>query len=132
VEQAILRAEKRGSRVVHIAVHSFTPILNGISRRADVGLLYDPARAGERELCARWQVALEGVDPSLRVRRNYPYRGTSDGFTTALRRIHSAAAYAGIEVELSQRLLRTRAGLDRMGCLLVESLIGLGELELGR
>ena len=101
VERAIVRAEKLGSRVVHIAVHSFTPVLNGIPRRADVGLLYDPARAGEHEFCARWQVALERVDPSLRVRRNYPYRGTSDGFTTALRRTHSAAAYAGIEVELS-------------------------------
>jgi hypothetical protein len=43
--------------------------------------------------------------PHLRVRRNRPYRGTSDGLTTHLRRRFAAKDYAGIELELNQALL---------------------------
>jgi hypothetical protein len=39
------------------------------------------------------------------VRRNYPYRGTADGFTTYLRRQFSARKYLGIELEVNQSLL---------------------------
>ena len=35
-------------QVLHVAVHSFTPVLHGERRNADVGLLYDPARPRER------------------------------------------------------------------------------------
>jgi hypothetical protein len=36
------------------------------------------------------------------LRRNYPYRGQSDGLTTALRR-QFGARYLGIELEINQR-----------------------------
>jgi len=39
VERAVADAIARGHRVVHIAVHSFTPELDGDVRNADVGLL---------------------------------------------------------------------------------------------
>ena len=29
--------------VVHVAVHSFTPVLDGVKRTMDIGLLYDPS-----------------------------------------------------------------------------------------
>lgn len=92
-----------GQRVVHVSVHSFTPVLDGVARRADIGLLYDPARGGEQRLCLRWQRALEAHDAGLRVRRNYPYRGTADGLVTALRREFSPREYAGVELEINQR-----------------------------
>lgn len=92
-------------RVVHVAVHTFTPILRGVVRTADVGLLYDPARAPEARLCVAWQHALRRVEPDLRVRRNYPYRGASDGLTTSLRRALPAARYLGIELEVGQAAL---------------------------
>lgn len=91
-----------GELVLHLSVHSFTPRLAGKTRRADIGLLYDPARSPERALCSAWQREL-ARQPGVRVRRNYPYRGTSDGLTTHLRRCYSARAYVGIEIELNQR-----------------------------
>jgi len=45
----------------------------------------------------------------LRVRMNYPYSGTSDGFTTQLRKQLPAARYAALEIETNQGLLRTPA-----------------------
>jgi predicted N-formylglutamate amidohydrolase len=86
-------------------VHSFTPVLGGEVRNADVGLLYDSQRPSEVRACRRWQAALAEIDPSLRVRRNYPYRGAADGLATWLRRRLPDARYAGVELELNQALL---------------------------
>jgi predicted N-formylglutamate amidohydrolase len=85
-------------------VHSFTPRWKGRVRAVDVGLLHDPARAIERELVERWLDALRRAQPALRLRRNRPYLGTTDGLTTALRGRLDARRYAGIELEVSQRI----------------------------
>jgi predicted N-formylglutamate amidohydrolase len=106
-------AEVAPRSVCHIAVHSFTPTLDGQRRNADIGLLYDPARKRERRLCRRWRELLGAIDPTLRVRLNYPYRGTNDGLTTALRRRFPASRYLGIELEINQSLLTGSAGLRR-------------------
>jgi predicted N-formylglutamate amidohydrolase len=74
VEGLVREAVSRGRRVVHVSSHSFTPVLNGSVRSADVGLLYDPARPGETALCARWKDSLARRS-LLHVRRNYPYAG---------------------------------------------------------
>jgi predicted N-formylglutamate amidohydrolase len=60
VEHLVARSVARGHRVIHISSHSFTPVLDGIVRVADVGLLYDPIRRGEVALCARWKASLAG------------------------------------------------------------------------
>lgn len=103
VETHVTEAIAHGSRVIHLASHSFTPVLDGAVRNADIGLLYDPARAGETELCRRWQARLKAGAPGLRVRRNYPYTGRSDGLTATLRRRFPAGAYVGIELEINQK-----------------------------
>ena len=105
VESLVERATARGRRVVHLSSHSFTPELHGEVRTADIGLLYDPARAGELQLCAHWKAALAEVAPALRVRRNYPYEGKNDGFTSLLRRSHAPAAYVGVEIEINQAIV---------------------------
>jgi len=92
-----------GNRVIHLSSHSFTPELDGEVRNADIGLLYDPARPGEVELCRRWQASLKTQALKLKVRRNYPYTGKSDGFTAYLRRRFPADAYVGIELEINQK-----------------------------
>lgn len=91
-----------GGRVIHLSVHSFTPVLDGRERRFDIGLLYDPGRAAERALAERWQAALRRA--GLVVRRNQPYRGASDGFTSWLRRRLTGDTYLGLELEANQRL----------------------------
>lgn len=103
VQGRIADAIAQGMRVVHVSCHSFTPALDGEVRNADIGLLYDPRRAGERALCRYWRAACKRVAPELKVRMNYPYAGTADGFITYLRRQFPAERYIGIELELNQR-----------------------------
>jgi predicted N-formylglutamate amidohydrolase len=105
VERLVRQAVKSHGRVIHISSHSFTPVLRGSVRRADVGLLYDPRRAGEAALCARWKAALLAACPQLTVRRNYPYAGKGDGLTAYLRCHFPQRAYIGIELEISQRIV---------------------------
>ena len=108
VEAVIAGAIADGRQVLHISCHSFTPVWNGSPRDADVGLLYDPRRPRERLFCRRLQRRMQAIRRPyrLRVRRNYPYRGTADGFTVHLRRRFDEASYAGIELEVNQRHTR--------------------------
>lgn len=103
VEQRVARAIAAGRRVIHISAHSFVPVLDGSARTTDIGLLYDPARAAERALCARWSRSLAARASRLRVRRNYPYRGYADGLTTHLRRRYGRGGYVGVEIEVNQK-----------------------------
>lgn len=91
-----------GLDVVHVAVHSFTPVLDGVRRTMDIGFLYDPQRPAEKTFCTAWRRALERYQPGLVVRMNRPYKGISDGFPTALRK-QFPKHYAGIELEVNQR-----------------------------
>lgn len=102
VESRVRAGIEGSGRVIHLSSHSFTPELNGEVRDADIGLLYDPARPGETALCRRWQAALES-SPRLRVRRNYPYRGSADGLVTHLRRRFPPENYVGVELEINQK-----------------------------
>jgi predicted N-formylglutamate amidohydrolase len=104
VRETIAAALTRHHRVLHVGVHTFTPELDGEVRTADVGLLYDPRRTHERAFCLAWADSLHAADPSLRIRRNYPYKGVSDGLTTALRHEFAPARYIGIELEVNQAL----------------------------
>jgi predicted N-formylglutamate amidohydrolase len=101
-ESHIAEAIGKGWRIIHISSHSFTPVLDGQVRNADIGLLYDPRRVRELALCSHWQAALKRIAPQLKVRRNYPYTGKSDGFTAYLRRRFPAGNYLGIELEINQ------------------------------
>ena len=98
----LARALARGRRVLHVSIHSFTPVLDGRERETDLGLLYDPSRALESDLARRWSRALSAELPGWRVHANRPYRGTSDGHTSALRRMNGPGAYLGIELEWNQ------------------------------
>jgi predicted N-formylglutamate amidohydrolase len=105
VEAAVAADIARGRRVVHVAVHSFTPELDGVVRNADIGFLYDSRRKREAQFCRRWAAALRGLDPSLRLRYNYPYSGAADGLTTWLRQRHPESRYIGVELEINQALV---------------------------
>ena len=104
VQHRVEQAVSAGARVLHLAVHTFTPVFGGAARGADIGVLYDPQRRWERAIGLDWQRDLRERLPGLRVRRNYPYRGTSDCLPRTLRGLFDDAAYAGIEVEISQAL----------------------------
>jgi predicted N-formylglutamate amidohydrolase len=109
--------------VIHLSSHSFTPELDGKVRDADIGLLYDPARPGEADLCERWKASLEACASDLTVRRNYPYAGKGDGLTVWFRRRLPPGAYVGIELEVNQKhVVRAGRHWTAMRKTIVESL----------
>ena len=111
IERLISEKIRSGNIVLHLSIHSFTPVLHGKTRNADVGLLYDPGRRGEKDLSKFLQRELHR-NTGLRIRRNYPYRGHSDGFVTTLRGTLGAKNYLGLEIELNQVLLDTDGGMS--------------------
>ena len=121
VERDIDRGIRKEGRALHLSVHSFTPELDGEIRKADLSLLYDPSKKAEKELCERWLGEIHKADPSLRLRRNYPYRGAADGFTTYLRRKYGKG-YLGIEVETNQTLAANPRDRERIVPILIGSL----------
>jgi predicted N-formylglutamate amidohydrolase len=90
--------------IIHLSVHSFTPILRGEVRTADFGLLYDPSRELEKELGATWLHHIRATEPDFASKANYPYLGSSDGHTTAMRRAFGRHRYLGFELEFNQKL----------------------------
>ena len=127
-DAALLAAEKAlvsGDPLLHLSVHSFTPVLNGIVRPNDVGILYDPQRSREKALARRLTEELHRQWPQLKIRMNHPYRGTSDGHVTELRRRFEGDSYLGIELEINQRLLGDACGREQIGKAVSASLAGI-------
>ena len=122
-EAAIRRAAQRGP-VLHLSVHSFTPRLHGVERRHELGLLHDPRRPREVAFCLALKPAL--VAAGLGVRRNFPYFGDTDGFTTHLRQRLPASRYLGIEIECNQRLVGRAAGQRQVVAALSTALAAVG------
>lgn len=123
VHADVADAVARGARVIHISSHSFTPVLDGVVRDADIGLLYDPGRPGEAALCRRWQMLLAKTLPAFRIRRNSPYTGKSDGLTAYLRRHYGADAYVGIEFEINQKHVRPNAQWRVLRAAIIDALL---------
>lgn len=121
VEAQVRRAAECGP-VVHLGVHTFTPVWNGRARGTHIGILYDPRREPERTVAVGLRDAIRcelgGMDgPHRRSRNasgagvlaagvhlNRPYRGWTDGLTTTLRGQLPADRYLGLEIEVSQGL----------------------------
>lgn len=89
--------------VLHLSIHSFTPIWNGVERAVDIGILFDPQRTLETNYCQQLKLALEEKLPNQSIKLNEPYKGTDDGFTTWLRKRYANKVYAGIELEVNQK-----------------------------
>ncbi len=103
IDRAVEQIVETHSTCIHLSMHSFTNSLDGNSERnADVGLLYHPSREEESRCAA---VLRETLQPTgLRVRMNYPYRGTMDGLQTRIKKVLPAPRYVGLEIELNQGL----------------------------
>ena len=95
----------KGTEIVHIGIHSFTPVLNGKVRNTDIGILYDPARPQERAYANVIKDEIKRLYPAMKVRFNYPYKGSSDGLTTTLRK-KFGPRYVGIEIEINQKFFK--------------------------
>ncbi len=92
-----------GQFVWHISMHTFTPIWDSKIRTADIGILYDPASSIESRVAGLFKKKINDHDKKWVARRNYPYLGKSDGFTTYLRKVFGMEKYCGIELEVNQK-----------------------------
>ncbi len=112
-------------QVLHISIHTFSPILRGFRQNAGIGLLYDTKRHGEKEVARIWHGLLLQETPSYRIRYNYPFPGNSDSYTKTLRHTYAEKDYLGIEMEVNQALLKTSTAINEVTSALSHS---LGEL----
>ncbi len=111
VEQSIKRLCANGYHVLHVSVHSFTPVFEGVRRKTDLGILYDPQFPNESALALLWQRDLrrDHFFRDWHVHRNRPYQGKTDGFASYLRRMScKRGSYRGIEIEINQKFLRRK------------------------
>ncbi len=104
VESCIKRAVNLNLRVIHISVHTFTPVLDGVAREVDIGVLFDPERSWESKIATLWLQTLARRHSKMTVRPNEPYHGRDDGFTTYLRTRFEGPTYAGIEIEVKNTI----------------------------
>lgn len=99
--------KKMSKPVLHLSIHTFTPVWEGQFRAVDLGLLYDPDRSSESTFVKSLYDNLEQALPSLSIKLNEPYKGTDDGFTTYLRTQFPSSDYIGIEIEVNQKYIAT-------------------------
>ncbi len=90
-----------------LSVHSFTPELNGQERRFDVGVLFDTWTEDARI----FGQAL--AESGLTVRYNEPYSGL-DGLIYSARAHGMEHRRRYLELEVNNRLLRDRDGIERI------------------
>ncbi len=111
-----------GDQLIHLSIHSFTPVLDGKVRDVDVGLLYDTGRPDEVRFAEIWKSRLLDSRPTLRVRFNVPYRGRSDCHGRTYRDMYGSRDYVGIELEISQALVADQQGWKAVKKLVTDSL----------
>lgn len=105
VENQIRELIKQKNIIIHISVHSFTPVLNNKVRNADIGLLFDPKRKKEKDFAVLFRNEFSLLEANLKIRFNYPYLGISDGLTSYLRKKFNGKEYIGIELEINQKYI---------------------------
>ncbi len=105
VENQIRKLISRRNKIIHISVHSFTPVLNNKVRNTDIGILFDPKRKEEKDFAVLFRNELSLLKKGLKVRFNYPYLGISDGLTSYLRKKFNQTDYIGIELEVNQKFV---------------------------
>ena len=126
LQQQVASALENDHKVIHIASHSFTPVLDGHVRPMDIGLLYDPSRKAEKTFCSRWKTLLEASNPlptPIRVQMNVPYKGISDSIASAFRK-QFPPNYLGIELEVNQRWYLNHRHRWRRLCEIITTTLG--------
>ena len=119
VDRLIARRRLRGVEPLLLAIHSFTPRLNGRSRPFDMGVLYEHHGDVARRLARAFRRS------GLRVRYNQPYSGMA-GMMYSMDRHGSHHRLPCLELEINQD--RIRGSVTRMAGVLIA---GVGE-ELAR
>jgi predicted N-formylglutamate amidohydrolase len=100
----LVEERSRDSTLLHLSVHTFTPVMDGRPRRVGIGVLFDPRREGEARVAEAWIPRLRREMRGVRVEANQPYLGVDDGLTTTFRESFPPRRYLGLELEVRQDL----------------------------
>lgn len=102
---------------VFVSMHSFTPVMNGVARPWQLGLLFEH----DRRLVAPLKRAFLALDPSLTIGENEPYaiKGPSDYSVP----VHGQGrGLPHIELEVRQDLIESEPGAARWAELIARAL----------
>lgn len=105
----------QGRAPVLIAIHSFTPAMNGFQRPWHLGVLWNRDPRLAKPLLARF-----GAVPALCVGDNEPYSGRNVGFTMDTH--GGAAGLPHVEVEIRQDLIADNPGCEQWAAVIGEAL----------
>ncbi len=94
----------RGQDTVFVALHSFTPVMGGVRRRWDVGVLHE----GGAEAFALRLLAALAREPGLTVGDNQPYHMDETDHSVPRHAFPAGLPYA--EIEVRQDLIATPEG----------------------
>lgn len=117
IAETLVARRQSGQATVLIALHSFTPSLAGAHRPWDIGVLH----GGGNDAFARALLAALAAQAGLCIGDNVPYRMDDTDYTVPRHAFAGALPYA--EIEVNQRRLADRAGVDDMAGRLAPALI---------
>jgi predicted N-formylglutamate amidohydrolase len=116
ISETLAQRDRDGRDSVLIALHSFTPVMAGVPRPWDVGVLYD----GGETVFARAVLAALLEQPGLCVGDNEPYRMDATDYTVPRHAYPGSRRY--VEIEVSQGRLAEDSGIAAMTKLLAQVL----------
>jgi predicted N-formylglutamate amidohydrolase len=109
IASMIARRTQAGLPTILVALHSFTPVFDGVERPWHAGILHQPDDPTIRNGFARAVLDAFTAEPDLLVGDNEPYRLTSASDYTVPRHAWSAGL-PHVELEIRQDLIAKRAG----------------------
>lgn len=112
----LMRRDAAGQPTILIALHSFTPVMRGIARPWEIGILYE---GGDATFALAMLDALRAV-PGLCVGDNEPYRMDLIDHTIPRHAYPARRRYA--EIEIRQDLLADAPGIARWTTMLTSLL----------
>jgi predicted N-formylglutamate amidohydrolase len=121
----IVRRGEEGRSTIIIALHSFTPIMDGQARPWDIGILHSD---GDTRFAAALRDALR-QESSLCVGDNQPYQMDATDYTVPRHAFANGLGYA--ELEVRQDLIADEAG-QRHWCALLSYAMEAAWQEIGR
>ena len=117
IADTIVARQMRGQETILVALHSFTPIIDGKERPWDIGVLHD----GHDDSFARAVLASLETIETIHVGDNAPYRMDATDHSVPRHAFDSDLPY--VELEVRQDHLANDAGLHRMTQLLSRVLL---------
>jgi len=129
IAKALVRRDAAGLSTVFVALHSFTPRLDGMERPWEVGVLYDGGDTGFATAMLDRLRARGGSD----IGDNQPYRMDGTDYTVPLHCYPLGRPY--VELEIRQDMLSTASRRARSASRLAEALLaalGASDLQLSK